>query len=189
MIHERKVGDTLAPLNAVLTRDGTPIDLASLTVKFQIESADGTSLLAETTTGVTAHPTQTFTCTDYATNNWLLKNDHGVKEGQQVVLSNSGGALPSGLSAATRYFAVNVRPNAFRVTQDGPQGTAITIAGAGTGTHSFYVVGSVQYDFASATVTTAGRYRGWFTLYSGSEFDSVPTSPEGITIEVTPYGN
>lgn len=187
MIHQRGKNDTLSPINAILMRDGGPIDLAGLTVKFQLETdpgtGPGTSVIAETATGVTAHPTQAFTTTDYATNNWLLKNEHGVKEGQQVVLSNSGGALPSGLTASIRYFAVQVQRNTFRVSQS-EGGVPVTIAGAGTGTHSFYVVGSVQYTLQAA-LATARMYRAWFTVYSGLLFDTVPTDNDRITVEAT----
>ena len=184
MTHKRHVGDTLTPLNAILRRNGNPIDLASLTVKFQIENDAGTSLLAETTTGVTAHPTQNFTA---ATTDVLTANAHGLQPNDQIVVSTTT-TLPAGLAASTRYFARDVNPNTFKVATT-PQGEVVDITSTGTGTHSFFVVGSVQYDFSATAAGTVGNYRGWFTLYSGSEFDTVPTDTAGIRIEVLAYGN
>lgn len=184
-IHKRMVGDTLTPLNAKLTRAGSPVDLASKTVKFQIEKDDGTSVLAETITGVTAHPTQTFTVT--AATDLITCNAHGVSHNDQVVVSTTT-TLPAGLAASTRYFARDVNPNTFTVSLT-PGGSVVDITDTGTGTHSFYIVGSVQYDFASAAVASAYSGRGWFTVYSGAEFDSLPTDKRGIPIEVLTYGN
>lgn len=185
MLHRRMIGDTLLPLNALIMRGGDPLDLGSYTVKFYAESeADGTSLVAESTTGVTAQPTQTFTA---ASTGLATCNGHGVKEGQQVIVANSGGTLPTGLSASTRYFAVNVTPNAFGMATV-PGGQTV-ITAAGTGTNTFYVVGSVQKVFLAADVDTAGRYSGWFVVFSGSDSATAPVAREGITIEILARGN
>lgn len=183
-LHRRMVGDTGTPLNAKLTRNGSPVDLASLTVKMQIEKDDGTAMLAETATGVTAHPTQTFTA---ATTDWLTCNAHGAQDNDQIVVSTTT-TLPTGLAASTRYFVRDSTPNMFKVCLF-PGDAAIDITGAGSGTHSFYIVGSVQYDFSSAAVASEYTGRGWFTVYTGAEFDSYPQDKAGIRIEVLAYGN
>jgi hypothetical protein len=185
MIHKRMVGDTGTPLNAKLSRAGNPIDLAGLTVKMQIEKDDGTSVLPETATGVTAHPTQNFTVD--TTNDYILCNAHGAQDYEQVVVSSTGTIAP-GLVVATRYFVRDAYANGYKVSSV-PGGAAIDITGAGSGTHSFYIVGSVQYDFSTASVASAFTGRGWFTVYTGSEFDSLPTDGAGIMIEVLAYGN
>lgn len=181
--HKRMVGDTLKPLNAVIKVQGGPLDLSSYTVKFQMENDAGTVVIAETTTGVTAHPTQTFTA---VTAGQATCNNHGLKKGDQVIVATSG-TLPSGLAASTRYFAVNVTPNKFELASV-PGGTTV-IAGAGTGTHTFYVVGSVQYSFLSAAVTTAGTNRAWFTVYSGTDRSTAPVTQYGIAVELVAFGN
>lgn len=183
--HVRMLNDTLTPLNRVLRLNGDPVDLSAYTVKFTMEEDDGTSVLAATTTGVTAHPTQTFTA---ATTDIITCNSHGVKDGDQVVLSNSGGALPAGLAASTRYWPIEITPNTFKVSAIAG-GPAVDITGTGTGTHSFYIVGSVQYDFASGTVDEAGLFRGWFQISSGSETQHFPDDEYGIPIEVKAFGN
>ena len=54
----RTAGDTLAPLGVQLqarnsSGDYAPVDLSALTVKFKMVDEDGTTVVAETTSGVT----------------------------------------------------------------------------------------------------------------------------------------
>ena len=185
-MHTITVGDTLLPLNAVLKDgNGDPYNLASYTVKFLMEQEDGTAELAETATGVTAHPTQNFTVD--TTLDTLKTVGHGVQEGDQLILTTAG-TLPTGLAASTRYFTRDVTPNDFKVAAS-PDGEKIDITAAGSGTHSFYVVGSVQMDFAAANVDTAGLYRGWFTLTSGTETLSIPEGNRYFRIKIVTRGN
>jgi hypothetical protein len=65
----------------------------------------------------------------------------------------------------------------------------ITIAGAGTGTHTFYIVGSVQYDFSVTAAGTVGNFRGWFTGVTGGEIATFPDDEYGIPIEICSKGN
>lgn len=186
-IHTITVGDTLLPLNTVL-RDGNgnPFDLASYTVKFEMETSGGTSELAATTTGVTKHPTQTFTAE--ADDDFITCNSHGIQEGDQIVVSNSGGALPTGLSASTRYWPKNITANRFQVAAY-PDGPEINLTTDGTGTNTFYIVGSVQMDFDAAQVDTVGVYYGWFTLASGSEIKTLPEGDRWYEIRIVNKGN
>ena len=182
------LGDTLDPINAVLYDDNdNPIDLSSPTVKFAIEDDSGTEILAETDTGIVKQPTQTFTAS--ATTDLLTCNGHGVKPGDQIIVANSGGALPTGLSGTpTRYYAVQVTPNAFGLATL-PDGIPVDITGAGSGTNTFFVVGSVQMDLASTEVDTAGNYRGWFVRSSGSEKWHHPNGNDFIRLAISARGN
>jgi hypothetical protein len=181
------VGDTLEPANIVLSNgNDDPYDLASYTVSVVIEEEDGDSELAETTTGVTKHPTQTFTAE--ADDDYLTCNGHGLKTHDQVVVANSGGALPTGLAASTRYFVRDVSKNKFRLATI-PDGGSIDLTTDGTGTNTFYQVGSVQFDPASANVDTAGRYRFWFVLSSGGEKKHVPEGDRYFRLNVVAIGN
>ena len=185
-VHRITLDDTLLPLNTVLRHaNGDPIDLSAYTVKFAMEKSDGTSELAATTTGVTAHPTQTFTAS--TTTELMTCNGHGVEHGDQIIVASSG-TLPTGLTASTRYFAVQVNPNTFALATL-PDGPPIDITGAGSGTHTFYIVGSVQMDFAAANVDTAGTYYGWFTLTSGSELKTLPEGDRWYEIRIIEKGN
>lgn len=164
-------GNTLLPLNTIISIGDDPVDLSAYTVKFRmVEKDDTTSVIVnDTETGITVHPTQTFTA---AVNDRLTCNGHGVKEGNQIVVSTSG-TLPTGLAAATRYFPKEIGANSFKLAET-ENGEAIDITGAGSGTHSFYIVGSVQRDWQSGDVDEAGEFLAWFKLFTGSEFQHVP---------------
>lgn len=80
--------------------------------------------------------TQTFTA---ATTDICTATAHGLETGDRVQVSNSGGGLPTGLSASTTYYVIKLSANTFSLaTTDAlaTAGTAIDITGAGTGTHS-----------------------------------------------------
>jgi len=62
---------------------------------------------------------------------------HGLSENDIVELSNSGGALPTGLAADTKYFAVSVASDTFQLSTTSG-GSAINFTDDGTGTHSYH---------------------------------------------------
>jgi len=163
--HRLRVGETGTPVSLIFLDGRDPVDLADYTAKVYGETEARGSWITEGTTGITKRPTKTFTAS--ASNDRITSNGHKVEELQQVVLSNSGGALPAGLSASTRYFARNVSPNDFQLSVR-PSGALVNITDAGTGTHSFYVEGVVKYDFQSADVDTAGNFALEIRLYDGS---------------------
>lgn len=181
IVHEIILGDTLDPLAVVLTNGGDPRDVSSLTVKVKGQTSSGSEWIALTATGVTKHPTKT--CTADADTEKIVCTAHKAQNGQQIVFSNSGGALPSGLTAGTVYYVRDREPNAFKVSLS-PDGSVVPIAGAGTGTHSFYIVGCVQYDFQAADVDTAGEYKLRFVVVDGSnETSSYPVANDGTNAE------
>ena len=163
--HPLKVGENGTPVSLIFLDGRDPLDMADFTAKVYGETEARAAWIAEGTTGVTEHPTKTFTAS--ASTDRITCNGHKVEELQQVVLSNSGGALPAGLSASTRYFARNVSLNDFQLSLR-PSGALVNITDTGTGTHSFYVVGVVKYDFQSADVDTAGNFALEIRLYDGS---------------------
>ena len=176
-------GDTLLPLNSVIYASGNnPLDLTSYTVKvFMVNAKDASDIVVnDLTTGVTAHPTQTFTAS--ATTDLLTCNAHGLTTDNQLIVSTTT-TLPGGLAASTRYFPVNVTPNSFGLATV-PNGATIDITSAGTGTHSFYVVGSLQYDWQSTDVDAAGDYYLHFRIYSGAERVTAPHDGDTWLIHV-----
>lgn len=186
----RIIGDTVA-INGItyIDADGTPLDWTTTgyTPKLVIETDSGTATLSAT--AITAHPPQTFTAE--ADDDFITCNDHGVKTGQQIVVANSGGALPTGLSASTRYWPINITPNRFQVAAS-PDGAAINLTTDGTGTNTFYVVGSWQATNAQASLSslTAQRYRAWVVAYNGStQVETAPASAQGFPIDVQSQGN
>jgi hypothetical protein len=75
---------------------------------------------------------------------------HGYGTGEQVWVTNSGGALPGGLSAGTRYYVSRIDANTFYFCGNQTNAFAansINITSAGTGTHS--VIALQRYVFLS----------------------------------------
>lgn len=185
--HRITLGDTLIPLNSVLRwANGDPVDLSSYTLLFKMELEDGTTELATTSTGVDFHATRSFTAE--ADDDYLTCNGHGVTSIDQIIVANSGGALPTGLSASTRYWPVNITPNRFQLAAS-PNGAAINLTTDGSGTNSFYIVGSAQMDFAAANVDPAQLQRGWWVLSSGGETKTIPEGDRWIEILIVAAGN
>lgn len=66
--------------------------------------------------------------------------DHMLADGTAVVLFNSGGALPAGLSTALLYYIRDTdSDNGTAKLSLTSGGAAVNITGAGTGTHSLYI--------------------------------------------------
>jgi hypothetical protein len=84
-------------------------------------------------------PTVTFAASTTVTNATPATNNFQV--GDVIVFSNSGGALPSPITAGTAYFIQAVLSGStFSVASSGG-GSAISVSGAGTGTHSYQLIG------------------------------------------------
>jgi hypothetical protein len=84
---------------------------------------------------------------DSATDQLTVVAGHNLVTGMPVQVSNSGGALPTGLSAATTYWAIVVSTTVFKLATSRAlafAGTAIDITANGTGTQT------------ATTVATAG---------------------------------
>lgn len=89
--------------------------------------------------GLPGNNTASGTFTAVAATDLITKVAHGYSTGDRVQLTNSGGALPAGLSAATTYYVIRVSADTFKLaTSDtlATAGTAVDLTGAGTGTHS-----------------------------------------------------
>lgn len=183
LVHTIAAGDTLSPIGFKLMHGSIPVDLAGKTLKVFGKADDGTAWIAET--DATPHPTRAFTVdTD---GDWIIDNDNLAENGDQIIVSNSGGGLPAGLAVATRYFVRDRQPNRFRVSLS-PGGDVVDITSSGTGTQSYYIVGSGQYDFADGDVDTAGTFWLWVKVYSGGEFDTFPivrqVNDRGLRVEI-----
>jgi hypothetical protein len=82
---------------------------------------------------------------------------HGYVTGDTILFSNTGGGLPTGLSAATTYYVIKVSANVFKVASSlayAYAGTAVNITGQGTGTHHVVLDGPyvVVSDNASPAI-------------------------------------
>ncbi len=97
-----------------------------------VKSAQSVGLIVAVT--VTTPSAGTFTAD--STTDIMSKATHGFKTGLKVQVSNSGGALPTGLSAATDYFVIYVAADTFKLATslvNANLGTAIDLTTNGTG--------------------------------------------------------
>jgi hypothetical protein len=185
-VDRRIINDTQHAVSAICYLNGDPYDWTGKTATVVLKEDIGTAITEAGT--VTAHPTQTFTAGATAEPDYLACNAHGAQNGDQVIVATSG-TLPTGLTASTRYFVVERHPNAFKVSLV-PNGTPVDItAGSGSGAHTFYIVGSIQYTFAAAEVDTASPLRGWFVSTSSSTTTTFPSSKQGFTVDIQAQGN
>ena len=131
----------------VTTKGGSAAADYALHYRIQTPNAKGRALVG-TGTGTFA---PTFTAdagTDIIT---LARSYPGLTTGMALTLSNSGGALPAGLSATT-YYAIRSSDSACKLATsvaNAVAGTYVDITDAGTGTHT-------------ATLTLTARANGQF---------------------------
>jgi hypothetical protein len=103
---------------------------------------------------------QSFTC---AITNICTATAHALITGTVVQVSNSGGALPTGLSASTNYYVIYLSANTFSLATSLANSlvpTAITISGTGTGVQTITATtlsGSVALQGSMDNIT-------WFNL-------------------------
>lgn len=120
-----------------------------------------------------------FTVT-IATPGVLTLTGHGFQTGDGLYLTTSG-ALPTGLSANTRYFAIRVDANTIRLATsyaNAIAGTAIATSGSQSGTHSLYASpfgigdGSTTFNLPDAR----GRVIAGLDIMGGTSADRL-TAP------------
>ena len=154
------------------------LDLTGKTVKFRMWSCSAgtvTNKIAATTTGVAIQPTKTFTFD--VTNDWLYSVDHGIVNGDEIILTTSG-TLGAGFATSTRYFARDVSGHKFRLGLS-PSAAAIEVTTAGSGTHSFAIIGNASYTWQSGDLDTIGSYRGEWQIGDGTDFEIIPANESG----------
>lgn len=76
-----------------------------------------------------------ITITADSSNDTFTAINHGLTNGQRVVFSNSGGSLPTGITANTNYFVINTATDTFQVSTT-IAGSAVDFSTNGTGTNS-----------------------------------------------------
>ncbi len=88
---------------------------------------------------VTATTPAAGTFTAVAATDIITQTAHGYQTGLVLQVSNSGGALPTGLSAVTNYYVIRIDANTYYLATsyaNAVAGTRIDITGAGTGTQT-----------------------------------------------------
>ncbi len=81
---------------------------------------------------------------------------HGLSDGMCIQVKNSGGALPTGLSALTNYYVITATTNTFQLSAT-KAGSAVTISDDGSGTNTWLRQGAGKHiyvgDFQDIVVT------------------------------------
>lgn len=175
MSHTITKANTNSAIAFRLKQDDKQVALSGLTVKVFGKTDLYAAWIIEGTTGISQEPTYAFTAN--ATTDRLTHVGNRVQNGDELLLTNSGGALPAGLPA-TPVFAVQVNGNTFGVATV-PDGAPIDLTDAGTGTQSYTIKGLVLYDFQTADVAAVGTFRLYFNVYNGAEYDTFPTCGDG----------
>lgn len=117
------------------------------------------------------------TFTAVAASDICTKVAHLFLTGLKVQVSNSGGALPTGLSAATDYFVIKIDADTFYLATslvNALAGTRIDITGAGTGTQTV-----TPTALAGASVKLQGCLDD--AISASSVFTDVPIFASGDT--------
>jgi hypothetical protein len=182
--HKRIIGDTWLPLNAIISVNGSPLDLDDKTVMFVMENAGGNEIIEETETGINKQPPHVFTAS--ARTGLITCIDHGAQEGDRFKVS-SDGTLPDSLADDVRYYAMNVTQDNFAPALQ-PCDRAEVINDEGDGEHRFKIIGSVQFNFPDDAVDVEGEYRGWFIVIKDGKRETFPNDEEGILITVAERG-
>jgi hypothetical protein len=115
----------------------------------------------------------------------LTMTGHGQVTGSKGQCTNSGGALPTGISALTDYFIIVVDANTVKLASSlalAVAGTAIDISGDGTGVQTFTPT-------TSAGNVIKARFSHDDTYYTDITTTNFPTCPIAtVTVATTTGG-
>lgn len=148
---------------------------ATWPVAVQIGSDQPIGFVSALTLGGTRYALTTYT-QDYkssaavtiniATATFTVPSTTGITTGTPVQFT-TGGALPTGLTASTKYYARDVTATTFKVSAT-IGGAAITLSGTQSGTHTAYwnIYSVFGFPTATASNKTGGRVPFYPTISS-----------------------
>jgi hypothetical protein len=145
------------------TASGDAVNLATLQAREGVFNVKDYGALGYRAT-FTVNPT---------TNVLTTATPHGMSVGQQVLVDNSGGALPGGTFRTSRYYVIAMPTTTTLRLSDTPSGEAglgpeLDITSAGTGTHRLYADDAAAFTAALAAMQATGGVlflpRGVFTI-------------------------
>lgn len=191
--------DTVDSIDSLIRADATAgnitVTLPTIRGQFgrpsiEVKKVDSS---ANTVTVSTANTTFTVDAsTDYV---YALTNDFD-QTGIPVQLTNSGGALPAGLSTLTTYYTIYVSPKVFRLATslaNARAGTQVNITGSGTGTHTIRQImdadtSRVLSSSGGSTSVVATEALSWdvLPLTNGSALTGVDDTNVTLTLGGTP---
>lgn len=110
------------------------------------------------------------TCTFTNGTDVVNKAGHGLANGTVLELSNSGGALPTGLAAATKYYVRDAAADTYKLAAT-PNGAAIDFTTDGTGTSKYHVQFKLMDD--------RGIYDSYWDNGAGMDPDAATRTDRG----------
>jgi hypothetical protein len=169
---------------------------ATTTRTYEIEAASlsDTSFLYDSACGNTNkfYAVVTFTNTPPSEAVIHTGTPHGFVAGTKVAFTNSGGRLPTGITAGKTYYVISsgLTTTAFTISQTGG-GSAVSISSSGTGEQRLYLVRSYTVgDTVLNNAVTApglpGNSPGWICTTAGN---SLPEVGGGGAAVFTPLPN
>lgn len=169
--------------------------VSSALTQFYQDIGDASNVRVPTNTNLlgvvraqTSSSTITVTIAAPAVVSWT---SHGGVTGDKVYFTNSGGALPTGITASTTLFLIRIDANTFNIATtlaNAHAGTAITTTGSQSGTHTAFL-GGVKFPNLDATIpgTVSGNYKT--AGYVGEVLSTSVTSAIASGITPGQYGN
>ena len=140
---------------------------------------------------VSVEVSRTFTADAVLDRLTLSSTAGGVRTGDEMEASNSGGVLPAPLVAGTKYYWIVVDGSTGKLAtskDNALAGAAIDITGAGTGAHTITRVLDKTFtaDASTDVVTLSAKIRGLVTG-NGIEITTAGTLPGGLALSTTYY--
>lgn len=124
-------------------------------------------------------PTRTQTFTADAGTDVFTANAHGLIDTNTIIVTNSGGALPTGLTSGATYYIITATANTFQLSLTSG-GAAINITDAGTGTHSLSSTADV---LTGCTIPGAGSPYAVDEIVTQSSASSLSANPKATVLE------
>lgn len=202
--HTLKLPAAQGAASSVLTNDGSGnltwgTALTTALNQFNTFVGDSTNAAQAVNTNLlgdvkSQYRTQTATMT-IAAPGVVTSNSHGMANGDKFYFTTSG-ALPTGVSASTTYYAANIAANTFNISTtlgNALAGTYVTTSGSQSGTHTLFMGGATLTKGAVPGITSATSpatgYVGEYltaTVSSGSTVSSPITAVNGATLSLSP---
>jgi hypothetical protein len=117
------------------------INVSSTTIKLATTSLNATNNVPINITSMGASQDFLAAAVNTGTEVITLANTTYLSTGTPITFTNSGGSLPTGLSAGTIYYAINLSSTTISVATtlaNAQAGTAVNITAAGSGTHTIH---------------------------------------------------
>ena len=134
--------------------------------------------------------TRTFTtasATDLVT---ISSEANGFRTGDSCRVSNSGGALPTGLSVDTDYYWISISTTTGKIAsskENALAGNNINITADGSGTHTIKRRRLTTFTGATSDIVTLGASLKDLITGDGLEVSSDGTLPTGLSASTTYY--